>query len=51
MKVAFCEFNAKSSGYRIAYVLVQSDTMIWLHAFKKQTQKIPASDLEIAEKE
>ena len=44
------KFNAKSGGYRIAYVLMESNIMVWLHAFKKQTQKTPASDLEIAEK-
>lgn len=42
--------NAPSGGYRIAYVVVESDTMVWLHAFKKKTQKTPVGDLEIAEK-
>jgi len=44
------KFNSPSGGYRIAYVVVESETMVWLHAFKKKTQKTPASDLEIAEK-
>jgi phage-related protein len=30
--------------------MIESDTMVWLHAFKKKTQKTPASDLELAEK-
>jgi phage-related protein len=44
------KFNAKGGGFRIAYVVVESSTMIWLHVFKKTTQKTPLSDLEIAEK-
>lgn len=45
------KFNAIGGGYRIAYVVVvELDTMVWLHAFKKKTQKTPSSDLEIAEK-
>lgn len=44
------KFNALSGGYRVAYVVVESDTMVWLHAFKKKTQKTSTSDLEIGEK-
>ncbi len=44
------KFNSPSGGYRIAYVVVESETMVWLHAFKKRTQKTPTGDLEIAEK-
>jgi phage-related protein len=44
------KFNAGSGGYRIAYVMIESDTMVWLHVFKKKTQKTPASDLDLAEK-
>jgi len=44
------KFNAPSGGYRIAYVVVELNTMVWLHAFKKKTQKTPIGDLEIAEK-
>ncbi|MDH4468537.1 MAG: type II toxin-antitoxin system RelE/ParE family toxin [Bacteriovoracaceae bacterium] len=44
------KFNAISGGYRVAYVVIESDTMVWLHAFKKKTQKTPVSDLEVAEK-
>ena len=29
---------------------VMPGTMVWLHAFKKKTQKTPAGDLELAEK-
>jgi phage-related protein len=44
------KFNSPSGGYRIAYVVVDGDTMVWLHAFKKKTPKTPLDDLEIAEK-
>ncbi len=37
-------------GFRIAYVIVEADIMVWLHAFKKKTQKTPTCNLEIAEK-
>ena len=44
------KFNSPSGGYRIVYVVVGSETMVWPHAFRKKTQKTPSSDLEIAEK-
>ena len=42
------KFKVKSGGYRIGYVLSSGDTMVWLHAFKKTTQKTPTEDLELA---
>lgn len=44
------KFNGPGGGFRIAYVIVEADIMVWLHAFKKKTQKTPTGDLEIAEK-
>ena len=44
------KFSAPSGGYRIAYVVVQKEVMVWLHSFRKATQKTPVRDLEIAEK-
>jgi len=44
------KFTSKGGKYRIAYVVVVGDKMVWLHAFKKKTQKTPKNDLEIAEK-
>jgi phage-related protein len=44
------KFTSKGGKYRIAYVVVVGDRMVWLHAFKKKTQKTPKNDLEIAEK-
>ena len=44
------KFSAKGGGYRMAYVLVQPEEMVILHAFKKATQKTPLRDLDLAEK-
>lgn len=44
------KFSAPSCGYRMAYVIIQSDKMIILHAFKKSTQKTPLRDIALAEK-
>ena len=44
------KFKGEGGQYRIAYILVDKDWMIWLHAFKKKTMKTPKDDLETAEK-
>lgn len=44
------KFRASSGGYRIAYVMLEQDSMVWLHAFKKDGQKTNAEDLALAEK-
>jgi phage-related protein len=44
------KFNAESGGYRIVYVLLHRDKMIWLHAFKKSSQKTLKRDLDLAKK-
>lgn len=44
------KFAAPGGGYRIAYVVIDREQMVWLHAFKKKTQKTPGGDLKIAEK-
>jgi phage-related protein len=44
------KFSAPSGGFRIAYVLIDKDFMIWLHVFRKTTQKTPKNDLWLAEK-
>lgn len=35
------KFNTQSGGYRIAYAIVEIDTMLWLHAFKRKLKKHP----------
>jgi phage-related protein len=42
------KFKSESKGYRILYVLVEQDMMIWLHAFVKKTQKTPVNELKVA---
>ncbi|MDO8519795.1 MAG: type II toxin-antitoxin system RelE/ParE family toxin [Deltaproteobacteria bacterium] len=44
------KFSANSGGYRICYVIINDNHMVWLHAFKKTTQKTPAHNLELAER-
>ncbi len=44
------KFKARGGGYRVLYVVIDGENMIWLHAFKKKTQKTPRRDIEIAKK-
>jgi phage-related protein len=44
------KFKAANSGYRILYVLLEQDMMVWLHSFSKKTQKTPPKELKIARK-
>jgi phage-related protein len=44
------KFRAANSGYRVFYVLLEKDMMIWLHAFSKKSQKTPPQELEMARK-
>lgn len=43
------KFKAKGGGYQIAYAILDKDTMVWLHAFRKDSQKTPEDDLNLAE--
>ena len=42
------KFKAPGGGFRVAYVVIEKDRMVWLHAFKKQKRKASRSDLELA---
>ena len=42
------KFRSKGGGYRVLYFLLTKDAMVWLHAFKKNTQKTPSKDLDLA---
>ena len=44
------KFQSVGGKYRIAYIVVEADTMVWLHVFRKSTQKTPIKNLELAEK-
>lgn len=38
------------SGYRFFYVCIKSNNLVLLHAYKKQSQKAPKREIELAEK-
>ena len=42
--------RAPTGGYRFFYVLLASDHMHVLHSYRKQGQKAPARELDIARK-
>lgn len=44
------KFQAPDGGYRMLYVLIKTDEMVILHAFRKTTPKTPLHELEVAEK-
>ena len=44
------KFRSLQSGYRVFYILLEKDLMVWLHAFSKKTQKTPQRELDIARK-
>lgn len=44
------KFSSTGGGYRICYVMMNDNQMVWLHVFKKTTQKTPMHDLELAER-
>ena len=47
-KIWEIKFRSVSGGFRVLYVLLTKETMVWLHAFQKKTQKTPAKDLKLA---
>ncbi|MFH1016648.1 MAG: type II toxin-antitoxin system RelE/ParE family toxin [Pseudomonadota bacterium] len=44
------KLRTEGGAYRIAYVVVPGGLMVWLHAFKKKTQKTDLNDLRLAER-
>jgi phage-related protein len=44
------KIRAPTGGYRIFYVMVASDDVMCFHAYRKQGQKAPKKELEIARK-
>lgn len=44
------KINTKSTGYRIFYVTISQDEMVLLHAYRKQGQKAPKHELDVARK-
>ncbi len=49
-KVWEIKFKGLDGSYRVAYILISGPRMVWLHAFKKKTQKTSILDLELARK-
>lgn len=43
-------WEIKVSQHRVFYVLIKSEEMVLLHAYKKQGQKLPTKEKEIARK-
>lgn len=43
-------WEIKISAHRVFYVLLEKDEMILLHAYKKQGQKLPIKEKELAVK-
>jgi phage-related protein len=41
-------WEIRVSRNRIFYVMIESDTMVLLHAYKKQSQKAPRHEIETA---
>jgi phage-related protein len=44
------KFRSARSGYRVFYIMLESDLMVWLHAFNKKTQRTPLHELDAARK-
>lgn len=44
------KIRTSSGGYRVFYVMISSGEMVCLHAYKKQGQKAPKKELEVARK-
>lgn len=44
------KIKSVNAGYRIFYVVAQRDTLVLLHAYKKQSQKAPIKEIATAEK-
>ncbi len=44
------KIKTSRSGYRFFYVCIQKEVIVLLHAYKKQSQKAPKQEIELAEK-
>jgi phage-related protein len=43
-------WELKISAHRVFYVMVTGDVIVLLHAYKKQTQKAPKKEIDLAQK-
>ena len=44
------KIKTSRSGYRFFYVCIQKGIIVLLHAYKKQSQKAPKQEIDLAEK-
>ena len=44
------KIKTSRSGYRFFYVCIQKEIIVLLHAYKKQSQKAPKQEIELAAK-
>ncbi|MDR0571930.1 MAG: type II toxin-antitoxin system RelE/ParE family toxin [Rickettsiales bacterium] len=44
------KIETKNCGYRIFYVVIDGDIILLLHFYKKQSQKAPRKEIEVAMK-
>ncbi|MHB8482968.1 MAG: type II toxin-antitoxin system RelE/ParE family toxin [Nitrospiria bacterium] len=44
------KFGSARSGYRVFYLMIEKELMVWLHAFSKKSQKTPHRELDLARK-
>ena len=42
------KIKTRGAGYRIFYTMLMTDAMVLLHIYKKETQKAPQKEIEIA---
>lgn len=42
------KFRTGTGGFRVAYVVIDRNRMVWLHVFKKTSQRTPRNDLQVA---
>lgn len=47
-KIWELKIDCPSGGYRVFYIMLEKELMLWLHLLKKQGQKLPLQELEVA---
>lgn len=44
------KIKTEAGGYRLFYVCIKNNLLVLLHAYKKQSQRAPAKEIDIAQK-
>jgi len=42
------KFVTGTGGFRVAYVVMERERMVWLHVFRKESRRTPRDDLAVA---